>query len=210
MKTRCVIVAGGDRPTELFQKITENDFVIAADSGLKFCLEANVRPDLIVGDFDSFFGALPEGVETVKLPTHKDDTDLLFAARCGVERGLSRFAILGGYGSRPDQNMAMFQTLCWIVEQKEDADATAICNGFEVSVIKNQCKTFKADKNRYLSVFAIDGDAEGVDIIGAEYPLTNATLTANFPIGVSNCAESDTTVSVKNGKLLIMWVDKNI
>ena len=163
MKTRCVIVAGGDRPTELFQKITENDFVIAADSGLKFCLEANVRPDLIVGDFDSFFGALPKGVETVKLPTHKDDTDLLFAARCGVERGLSRFAILGGYGSRPDQNMAMFQTLCWIVEQKEDADATAICNGFEVSVIKNQRKTFKADKNRYLSVFAIDGDAEGVE-----------------------------------------------
>lgn len=210
MKTRCVIVAGGDRPSELPKKITEYDFVIAADSGLKFCLEANVRPDLIVGDFDSFLGALPEDIETVKLPTHKDDTDLLFAARCGIDRGFSKFTIFGGYGSRPDQNMAMFQTLCWIVEHSTGADATAICNGFEACVLKNQRKTFNTNKNRYLSVFAIDGNAEGVDIIGAEYPLTNATLTANFPIGVSNCAESDTVVSVQKGKLLIMWVDKNI
>lgn len=210
MKTRCVIVAGGDRPRKLSEKITEGDFVIAADSGLKFCLEANVKPDLIVGDFDSFEGVLPQSVETIKLPTHKDDTDLLFAARCGVERGFSRFAIFGGYGSRPDQNLAMYQTLCWIVEHSTGADVTAFCNGFEACVIKNQSKTYILDKSRYLSVFAIDGDAEGVDIIGAEYPLTDATLTANFPIGVSNCAENKTTVSVKNGKLLIMWVDKDI
>lgn len=210
MKTHCVIVAGGDCDLKHFKLIDNTCFVIAADSGYKHCRSANFTPDLLVGDFDSYFGKLPCDIETVKLPTHKDDTDLMFAARCGVEQNFKRFTVLGGYGSRPDQNMAMYQTLCWICDNCEGAEVKAICNGFEVYVLKNSSKTFPADKSRYLSVFAIDGDAKGVDIVGAEYELNNATITANFPVGVSNVAQSDTTVSVNSGKILIMSVDKNI
>ena len=73
-------------------------------------------------------------------------------------------------------------------------------------MLNNSSMTFPADKSRYLSVFAIDGDAKGVDIVGAEYELNNATITANFPVGVSNVAQNDTTVSVSSGKILIMSV----
>lgn len=210
MKTHCVIVAGGHCDINLFEFIDSTCFVIAADSGFKHCRSANISPDLLVGDFDSYFGELPSEIETVKLPTHKDDTDLMFAARCGVERNFKRFTVLGGYGSRPDQNMAMYQTLCWLCDNCDGAEVKAICNRFEIYMLKSGSMTFPADKSRYLSVFAIDGDAKGVDIIGSEYELNNASLTANFPIGVSNVAENDTTVSVKHGKILIMSVDKNI
>lgn len=210
MKTRCVIIAGGDCDPLLFQNVCDADFVIAADSGLNHCKLNNITPDLVVGDFDSYFDELPQGVETIKLPTHKDDTDLLFASKCGIERGFTDFVIFGGHGSRPDQSFAMYSTLVWLVNAAEKVSVSAVCNGFEVFAVKNSTLNIKADKNRYLSVFSVDGDAYGVDISGAEYPLSNATITERFPIGVSNCAVNDTTVSVKNGTLLIMLVDKNI
>ena len=210
MKTRCVIIAGGDCEPSLLNSVCETDYVVAADSGLNHCKANNITPDLIVGDFDSYFDELPQDIETVKLPTHKDDTDLLFASRCGVERGFSDFVILGGYGSRPDQSFAMYSTLVWLVNSKENVRASAVCNGFEVYAIRNNSLTIKADESRYLSVFSVDGDAYGVTISGAEYSLKDATLTEKFPIGVSNCAIHDSAVSVENGTLLIMLVDKNI
>ncbi len=210
MKNRCVIVAGGDCDLAQLNTVDGSCFVIAADSGLKHCVKANIKPDLIVGDFDSYLYELPNDIEAITLPTHKDDTDLMFAARCGVERNFKRFTVLGGYGSRPDQNLAMYQTLCWITDNCKNAEVNAKCCGFEVYLINNGAIAFPADRDRYLSVFAIDGDAVGVDIVGAEYSLNNATIKAGFPIGVSNVAVSDTEISVKQGKLLIMAVDKNI
>ena len=96
MKDRCVVVAGGDCDLSLLSEISTSDFVIAADSGLNHLMSANVKPDLIVGDFDSYSGRLPEGIETVVLPTKKDDTDLLFSLRCGVERGFKKYCRING------------------------------------------------------------------------------------------------------------------
>ncbi len=210
MKNRCVVVAGGDCELSLLKEINGNDFVIAADSGLKYTNAVNIVPDLIVGDFDSYKGELPEGIKTIKLPKKKDDTDLLFALRCGLENSFKDFLILGGYGSRPDQNLSMLQSLCWLCDSCDIKSVKALCNGFSVYAVKNGCITLTIDRERYLSVFSISGDAIGVDISGADYCLENAVISPQFPVGVSNEADGDVTVSVKNGTLIIMTVNKNI
>lgn len=212
MKNRCVIVAGGDCCETELMLITPNDFVIAADSGLKALLGSGLKPDLLVGDFDSYRGALPTDVETIRLPERKDDTDLLFAARMGIERGFKKFLILGGYGSRPDQNFAMYATLLWLVKSGDDITAWDVGNGFEVTALHNGEIAVRVEGDDYLSVFAFGGDAVGVCIKNADYELDNATLVPDFPIGVSNCAPSgtDVVISVKNGSLLIFKVKKNI
>jgi thiamine pyrophosphokinase len=213
MKTRCVIIAGGDfsdKHTLLLNR--DKDFVIAADSGYGICKHFNIIPDLIVGDFDSFTGLLPKGIKIHKLPVHKDDTDLLYAARCGVNKGFNDYLVLGGYGSRPDQCFAMYQTLLWIAENKTGAKVSAFCNGFEVYLLLNCSMTFSLLNDRYLSIFSMYDRSFGVNIKGnAEYPLENATLSNGFPIGVSNVTTNgEITVSVEKGALLIMTVDKNI
>ncbi len=191
-------------------RIRPDDYVIAADSGLYHCNSADIVPNLLVGDFDSYSGELPENSEIIVLPTHKDDTDLLFAVRCGKERGFTEFLLIGGYGSRPDQNFAMIQTLIWLSENIVGVKATALCGKFYISVLKNGSLTLEPDDTRYLSVFAVGGSAYGVEIVGAEYTLSDAVLTESFPIGVSNVAADVTTISVKNGTLLIMSVEKDI
>ncbi len=209
MKNRCVIVAGGDCIVKSFSKFTNDDYIIAADSGLKYCVDSGVKPDLLVGDFDSYLGELPQDVETVRLPTHKDDTDLLFAVRCALEKGFVSILILGGYGSRPDQNLAMLQTLAFVKNTNPDVEIKAECVGFDVFAVCNGSIEFKKNTDRYLSVFAFE-KASGVSVVGAEYELCDAEIDAFYPIGVSNISVEDTIVSVKNGTLIIMCVDKNI
>lgn len=212
MKKRCVIVAGGDCFLSETELITESDFVIAADSGLNILLETGHRPNLVVGDFDSFSGTVPGDIEIIKLPVQKDDTDLLFAARTGVERGFFDFLILGGYGSRPDHNFAMYSTLLWLASNYPKTKAMAVSKDLSVTVISNSSAEFEVETDEYFSVFAFGKEALGVTIKGADYELTDAVLTADFPVGVSNCNSNGgpVSVSVKNGNLLIFKLKKNI
>lgn len=212
MKNRCVIVAGGDCCVAHIGLIAETDYVIAADSGLNILLDNNIKPDLIVGDFDSFKGELPSDIETIKLPEKKDDTDLLFAGRVGVEKDFNNFLVLGGYGSRPDQNFAMYSTLLWLVKSGKGIRASAVSTGFEVTVISNSLIELYIETDEYLSVFAFGGDAYGVELKNADYELTDAILTPEFPVGVSNCKSEGGTVSisVRSGNLLIFKLNKKI
>lgn len=67
-----------------------DDIVIAADAGLQHCREAGVRPDIILGDFDSL-EALPETeAEIRRLPVEKDDTDTLAAVRAALAEGCGK------------------------------------------------------------------------------------------------------------------------
>jgi thiamine pyrophosphokinase len=53
-------------------------------------------------------------------------------------------------------------------------------------------------------------DAKGVTLTGLKYELTNGTLTAGFPLGVSNhFTGKSATVSVKNGSILILYDREN-
>lgn len=207
--TRCVIIAGGNCNLKQYNR-EPSDFIIAADSGYDHCAAFSLEPNLIIGDFDSLKSKLPSNIETVKLPEKKDDTDLLFALRTGVLRGFKDFLIFGGYGSRPDQNIAMIQSLGWLVNEVDGVNVTAVCEKFSVTAIKDGVKVLKVSKNQYISVFALLA-CEGVTINGAEYPLNNANISPFFPIGVSNASVGgEVTVSVKSGTLIVMIVDKNI
>ena len=53
---------------------TGDDLVIAADGGYAVTRKAGIRPNLVVGDFDSL-GAAPEGECVITLPVVKDVTD---------------------------------------------------------------------------------------------------------------------------------------
>ena len=57
-----------------------------------------------------------------------------------------------------------------------------------------------------LSAFAFGGTCGGVCISGAKYNVSDATLTPNFPLGMGNDFAADfAEISVKEGRLLVMW-----
>ena len=62
----------------LAQPIHEDDFILAADGGLRHLNKLNITPTGILGDFDSL-GFVPEGAQV--FPCEKDDTDAMLAVR---------------------------------------------------------------------------------------------------------------------------------
>lgn len=188
--------------------IHPTDTVIAADGGWEVCRVLHITPTLLVADFDSLTTP-PDFDRTLRLPVEKDDTDMLRAVKEGFARGETDFHLLGGMGgSRTDHTVANMQTLAYIARRGgrgwlygDGERFTAICDGGEL--------TLPARESGILSVFCWGADAEGVTIEGAQYALSGATLTADFPLGVSNhFTGSAVRVAVRRGCLLIGICDK--
>ena len=53
-------------------------------------------------------------------------------------------------------------------------------------LLPGETRRYPKDRYFYLSVFPLEGCAEGVDIRGAFYELNGALLTSAYPLGVSN------------------------
>ena len=96
MENRCIIVSGG-RPGPAPQP-QPGDFVIACDRGYRYCAGLGLQPDLFVGDFDSYDGAVDPAVPVERLPPEKDDTDTHYAARLAAQKGFSQATLLGALG----------------------------------------------------------------------------------------------------------------
>lgn len=186
-------------------KLQDDDFVIAADGGYRHCLAEQLKPDLLLGDFDSLM-QLPEGTETLRLPVEKDDTDMLAAIREGLRRGFRRFRLYGGTGGkRPEHTLANLQCLLFLA--RHDArgwlyDEHAVCTVLS-------CGTLRLRGKGDVSLFAMDGPARGITLKGLKYSLENAELTPDFPLGVSNAFRSEEAeITVRDGTLLI-WYEEH-
>ena len=203
----CYIVGAMSLTPDLRPYPVQGDYVIAADRGFDSLVAYGVRPDLAVGDFDSL-GHRPNHPNVIQLPAEKDDTDMVFALRKGLELGYRRFILLGGVGGRLEHTLGNLQLLDWLACQGgqgflagEKTAATCIRDGMSV--------TFPPSMTGYLSVLCNSGRAEGVDLTGLKYPLNGYTLTGSFPLGVSNqFLGQEASVSVKQGSLLLIWEDK--
>ncbi len=201
-KGTCVILGARD-PGPM--DIPTDAYLIVCDGGCRYLGE--LKPDLIVGDFDSL-GYVPKAdCPVVQLPVEKDDTDIMAALRIGLERGYDDFILYGCMGGRPDHAYANYQVLGWLT--RHGARGCLKGEGWNITHIENAAITLHGIPGTVFSVFAPEGRAEGVSIRDARYVLTDYDMTGAFPIGVSNefVEDGPATVSVEHGCLLIMWED---
>ena len=202
---QCIIFCAAE-----FDKLTapigKEDYILAADGGLRHLEKLGMHPNGIIGDFDSL-GYVPEGAEV--FPVEKDDTDAMLAARKGLELGFREFLFYGSLdGPRLDHTVANFQTLQFLADR--EAIGYLIGNDYLVTVLKNGSLSFPSGSEGILSVFCMGADAVGVTISGAKYELEKGMLSAGFPLGVSNHFVGKTVeISVEDGSLLILWDRKN-
>lgn len=203
-KVNCVILGAAPEDGEIVREYTKNAFVICADGGLDTALKNGVTPDLAVGDFDSATMDVPPGIETIRLPVHKDDTDMLYAVKEGFQRGYQNFFLLGALGGeRFDHSIANLSVLDFIAG-----------NGGKGVIISQNCQVFllssgklilKEQKGNTISVFPFGAASCNVSYHGLEYPLTHYSLQAGIPLGVSNSIIDDhAEIILHEGKMLVI------
>ena len=201
---RCVIVGGADINNYGFLRGTlcADDYVVFCDSGLKHLDGLQVKPSLIVGDFDSHVNPHLD-VETIVLPCEKDDTDTVFAVKEAVKRGFEDFLLVGVVGARLDHTLANTSILLYL-----DALGKKGCiidDYSEMEIVSSEPASV-SEEYSYFSLLNITGCAKGITVTGAKYPLQDAEITCEYQYGVSNevLAGESATVSVKEGKLLLI------
>lgn len=197
----CVIFCAAefDAPARPLEK---DDYIIAADGGLKHTRKLGIEPNETIGDFDSL-GFTPPGAEI--FPVEKDDTDAMLAVRRGLELGYREFLLYGSLdGPRLDHTVANFQTLQFLADR--GAVGYLVGNRSIVTVVKNGSIAFPAGLSGNLSVFCMGADARGVTERGLYYTLEDGVLTSGFPLGVSNHFTGEPAhISVRDGSLLVIW-----
>jgi len=205
---RCVIVGGADisHYDRARAALLPTDFLIYCDCGLRHQTGLRRTPNLIVGDFDSYDN--PHlAIETIVLPSVKDDTDTVFAVKEAVRRGFTDFLLLGAVGGRLDHTLGNVSILLML--DAKGFFGNILDDWSNIEVVSSRRNTVEIDDScSFFSLLAIDGPAEGICVENAKYPLQDAKIDANYPYGVSNEVLSGQTarVSVGQGRLLLVRV----
>lgn len=198
----CYIVGAGECKKLDFTK-KDGDIVIAADGGYKYLQRAGIKPDIVIGDFDSL-GKAPEGEKIIRLKPEKDVTDTYAAVSEGIKCGYSRFNIYGASGGRIEHTLANIQLIASLAEKNMQA---SIFDGSTV-ITAVTAKTLRFDSayNGYISIFAHSDKCTGVCLRGLKYPLENAELNNLFPLGVSNeFLGVESEIVIGNGTAIIVY-----
>lgn len=205
LKTRCVIIGGGDLSTDVLKKHINicSDYIICADSGYDHAIKAGFTPDLLIGDFDSI-KAVPENIYKVTLPVEKDVTDSVAAFNEGVKNGFKSFLLFGGTGGRFEHTFANISLMA--NASRENIEFIIIDDNHIFKSITNSSIKIPKKSNQQISVFAFAGNAIGVTEKGFHYSLNDDTLDAfNGCLGTSNDIIADFgEISVTNGTLIII------
>lgn len=206
----CVIITSyfqGDLKAILSE--IEFDFVLCADGGYRHAAAAGILPNLVVGDFDSYSLGIPSNIKTLPLPSEKDDTDTLFSLKYAASEGAEHIYIIGGLGGRLDHTVSNLQTLAYAASHGINAyiiDSQNIVTMLTCGV-RSVPKTMHVAKREgfKISLLSHSDKCEGVYVSGVHYPLADATLTSDFPLGVSNEFESDAAeIKLSSGQLLVV------
>lgn len=199
MKGLCAVVSGGKFSP--LDRIGQASFVVACDLGLAYAARCGVRPDLLVGDFDSYRGEIPQDIPRHSLPVEKDDTDTMAAVRWAVAQGFTELALYCALGGRLDHLLGNLQCAAFAAEHglrvhiyDEQAELLVLSGGEAV---------LPRREGWSLSLLSLSDRCEGVSIRGTKYQLENTVITNRFPIGVSNEWEQDAHIRVESGVLLI-------
>lgn len=202
----CYVVGAMSLSLSLRPYPAPGDYVIAADRGFDSLMAYGVTPDLVVGDFDSL-GYAPQHPNVVQLPKMKDDTDMVYALRKGLELGYRRFVLLGGVGGRLEHTLANLQALDWLTTQ--GAQGFLAGEKTVATALRGGTIRFPATMSGYLSGFCNSGEARGITLTGLKFPLEDAAISGSFPVGVSNeFLGEEASVTVKEGSVILLWEDK--
>lgn len=209
MNRKALVVCNGRiRNYEFYSEYFKtSDFIVCADGGAFHMIKFGLKPDVLIGDFDSvskehleYFKE--EGVEVLKYPSEKDMTDAELALETACKRNYREIIIIGGTGTRLDHSLANIFTLVKLL--KRGIKSKIVDEHNEITVIDDKIE-LKKRKNTKVSLLALTENVKGITSEGLYYRLNNTTLEFDSPYAISNEFIQDTAkISIKDGLLAVV------
>jgi len=187
------VLANGEwHPEWGCRELAQLDLLVCADGGTNLALACGRIPDAVIGDLDS---VTPEnlafcqrqGVNIVRYPCEKDETDLELALRYAFETldkasEVSSVILYGATGKRIDHflgNLALLQQ--WILKGKK----IVIADPWHKLWMITGAETIRGRIGQKTSLIPVTPEAV-VTLEGFYYPLRRGVLKWESPRGISN------------------------
>ena len=188
-RKKAFIYTGGTVFDEyVIEKPEKGDLVIAADAGYLTAKKMGITPAILLGDFDTLGEEnIPDGIECLRVPAEKNDTDTQLAVRVAIERGAGEIVIVGGLGGRIDHTLSTLAILEDLWERKNDRIFAILTDGKNrVRFIRSSGTILPRSQYRYFSLIAADETVKGITLDGCKYPLKNGRISRRNQWAVSN------------------------
>ena len=188
-RKKAFIYTGGTVFDEyVIEKPEAGDLVIAADAGYLTAQKMGITPDVLLGDFDTLgVENIPDGIECLRVPAEKDDTDTQLAVSTAIERGAKEITIIGGVSGRLDHTLSTLAILENLWERKNDRIYAILTDGKNrVRFLRNSGAILPRSQYRYFSLIAADELVKGITLEGCKYPLKNGRISRRHQWAVSN------------------------
>ncbi len=205
--TALIIGNGRDVDKACLENI-DIEYVICADGGLEKADKLNLKPDLILGDFDSVNPDILENykrqeIETVTFPPEKDYTDMELALEYAVQKGFKHIVLICASGTRLDHTLANIQLL--EKYHGRGIDTEIIDNNNHIRIISDNTDTkIKYKKDYFVSLVPVTETIEGLTLEGFKYPLDNVTVKRGTAFLISNeIIENEGRIILKKGTALV-------
>lgn len=187
-KSVLIVSGGSEVSSETLEHCVQNaDFIIAADSGLSQLHKANIKPNLIVGDFDSLklegWQSFYQDVPVKGFIPEKDYTDTELALEEAMVLSPKRITIISATGTRQDHSLANMMLLSRAYRAGIQAeildDYNAIC------WLGESCVAVAKGPWRYMSLVPVSSEIE-VSLTHFKYPLNHRIAQRGDTLTVSN------------------------
>ena len=154
-----LIITGGNINKEFLENILQenkDNKIIAADRGLESLNKINVKPDYIIGDFDSVNKEILEQYKNIPityLKPEKDFTDTHMALKLAIKQGAKKVIIVGAIGTRFDHSIANIHILKEALENNIEAEI--INENNKIKLINTDIEIDRDEKYKYISLIPL-------------------------------------------------------
>ncbi|HSM58405.1 MAG TPA: thiamine diphosphokinase [Candidatus Sulfomarinibacteraceae bacterium] len=202
-----LIFANGDMLASgwLSPYLAQATMLLAADGGARHLQAIGQRPDVVIGDLDSFPAVLREewraaSTEFVTHPEAKDETDLELALLYAAANYEDEILVFGGIGGRLDQTLA--NMLLLMHPQLRHRKIRYLTQYQQIWLVLDDTE-IRGERGDLVSLIPLQGDVHVRSTSGLRWSLTDEVLTFGPARGLSNVMVDDiAAVSVRSGCLL--------
>ncbi len=185
---------------------------IAADGGIRFFKMNKIKPDILIGDFDSsprLAKEYLEEIEVINYPVRKNKTDSQLAVELAVERGAKSIEICGALSTDEIDH-----TLCNIFllkllksmakKHRRRIEARIVTPDSTIILLENETRIIEGIRGDYFSVIPLTGGGR-VGYAGMAYPPPPGALQVgdSFPLR-NRLMKRRTEVTAKGAMLVVI------
>ena len=183
------------------------DFIICADGGSRHARSLGLTPNVLIGDLDSMESSEPfwpadRGIQTLRHPREKDETDLQLALNYALQRGSASIVIVGALGGRIDHTLGNISLLS---DARLAGRDCCLDDGTERVLLCTDSAGLSGNPGDIVSLLPWGGPVGGIRTQGLKWSLNGETLTPEHSRGISNVmVDRLARIQVGTGSLLLV------